>query len=306
MTPLVHRRSWFTAALRGMMALACLGLTACSALKSNTAMELIEHQQEQQAMMRTAEAKAARRNTPTPSQMMLNVVRQAMDQQRYFAVLAYARKYIAEHGHTPELDALYAKALMETGQPDQSRALYESLTRTAFAAEAHHGLGLLAARAHDDARAVDELAQAVALEPANPTFLSDLGYARLRIGDLKQARLALGQAAELAPNDTRILSNMAILLLLQNQPGQADALMQKADLSPRTQDRVYAMAAELRHRPAESGGTPDMAAPPASTVASPLATRSATPHVTAVPNNADTSGHTTWPVAQLDHQRLIP
>src|SRR5690606_5641654 len=146
----------------------------------------------QQAMMRMADARMVRDNTPGETERMLNAVREARNSRRYFAVLAYSKEYIAYHGHVPELDAMYAEALMETGQIGQSRAIYRSWLRSPVSAQAHHGLGLLAARAGENAEAIRELSQAVALDPANATYLGDLGYARLRIGDLEGAGLALG------------------------------------------------------------------------------------------------------------------
>src|SRR5690606_6084312 len=89
----------------------------------------------------------------------------------------------------------------------------------------------------------------------NATYLGDLGYARLRIGDLEGAGLALGQAAELAPEDVRALSNMAVLLLLRDQPRHADALMRDASFSVQARERVYAVTAELRRQPLVSAGS---------------------------------------------------
>src|SRR5690606_40484104 len=73
---------------------AALMLSACSAFQPNTAMELIQHQQEQESLRRMAEARATAKNTPSQSDMMLNVVREARADRRYYAVLAYARQYI--------------------------------------------------------------------------------------------------------------------------------------------------------------------------------------------------------------------
>jgi Flp pilus assembly protein TadD len=228
------------------ISLVSLALTACSALRSNTAMDLIKHQQEQQAMEHSAELSEARRNQPSQADMLLNLVREARNGQRYFAVVAYARQYIKLHGHTPELDALYAEGLMNTGQEAQSQALYQSLVHTTFAAQAYHGLGLLAARSHQSATAVQALSQAVSLQPANPMYLSDLGYAQMLSGDLDGAGLSLGQAAELAPDDAKALSNMAVLLLLRNQSANANALMHKAHFADSARQRIYALAAQLR------------------------------------------------------------
>ncbi|MGB6008430.1 tetratricopeptide repeat protein [Castellaniella sp.] len=279
----------------GLLASVCLMLSACSAFQPNTAMELIQHQQEQESMRRTAESRAAHKNMPSQADMMLNVVREARADRRYYAVLAYSRQAIARHGHTPELDVLYAEALMETGQLEESRALYQTLTRTDLAAQAHHGLGLLAARSGQDARAVGELSAAVALQPANPVFLGDLGFAQLRAGDLGGAGLSIGQAAELAPNDQRILGNMAILLLLRNQPADAEALMRKAGFGSATRDRVHAMAVGLR-----------AGAVPGPTAAGSASAGQSAALVTAEPiDETVRTGPAAPPLASLEHPRLV-
>lgn len=286
-----YRGMWRASLLVG----AALMLSACSAFQPNTAMELIQHQQEQESLRRMAEARATAKNTPSQSDMMLNVVREARADRRYYAVLAYARQYIAQHGHTPELYALYAEALMETGQLAESRSLYQSLLRTDLAAQAHHGLGLLAARSGQDAQAVQELSGAVALQPANPIFLGDLGYAQLRAGDLRGAGLSLGQAAELAPGDQRILGNMAILLLLRHRPADADALMNKAGLGSAARGRVLAMAAELQGR--QASGTPATGAVSAA-VAGPAVTAASI-------DGSMPVGGAALPVASSEHPRLV-
>jgi Flp pilus assembly protein TadD len=106
------------------------------------------------------------------------------------------------------------------------------LLSTPLAAHGHHGLGLLAGAAGDFRAASRELAQAAALAPTDAGTLSDLGYARLREGDIGAARVPLMQAAELDAHSARIQSNVALLLLVQGQMKEARALMDEQQFAP--------------------------------------------------------------------------
>jgi len=80
----------------------------------------------------------------------------------------------------------------------------------------------------------------------NAQILGDLGYARLRAGDLNGARVPLGQAAELAPENGRVLANMAVLLLVEGDPLKAQRLMDQAQLGEEARGQVLRLAAEIR------------------------------------------------------------
>lgn len=235
--------------------LCCVVLAACSMSKTDTAWQLIQQQQEQQAMVRQHEAQDARKNMPTEPDILMTMIQETQSQGRYYASLAYIDAYHRQFGRQASLDALRAHALRMTGQPQQSAVVYKSLLGTAQAAEGHHGLGLLAAAEGDYGLAVTHMAQAASLHPTSAGILNDLGFARLHVGDVDGARLPLGQAAELDPDNPKVLSNLALWLMLQGNSAQAQAVMDKAALSEDTKTQIYRLASQLRqpaHRAAAS------------------------------------------------------
>ena len=104
---------------------------------------------------------------------------------------------------------------------------------------------LLAGAAGNFREASYELAQAAALAPTDATTLSDLGYARLREGDVAGARVPLMQAAQLDARSGRIASNVALLLLAQGQAKQARALMDERQFAPAVRVAVRDDAAKV-------------------------------------------------------------
>lgn len=226
--------------------LSCLTLAACSTGQSDTAWKLIQQQQEKQTLVRQHEADTARKNTPGEPEVLMAMIRETQEQQRYFASLAYIDAYTKQFGRNVNLDAARANALRMTGQAEQSRVAYQALLDTPQAAEGWHGLGLLAASNANYSQATTHLATAAALRPTDVQILNDLGYARLHAGDLANARLPLGQAAELDPGNAKVLANLALLLLLEGNSTQAQALMDQAQMPEATRQQVYRLTSELR------------------------------------------------------------
>ncbi|TRX17573.1 tetratricopeptide repeat protein [Trinickia caryophylli] len=166
-----------------------------------------------------------------------------------------------------------------TGQPEASAAAYGALLATPLAARGYRGLGLLAAAAGHFDEAARHLAQAAALAPTDAATLSDLGYARLRAGDVAGSRVPLMQSAELDSKNARVLSNLALLLLAEGRDGQARALMEEERFPALVRDairqdaqkvaaaerarRAAQSAAPLQARPAQEGAALVSLRPPA-------------------------------------------
>lgn len=263
---LLRRGVWLAASVAGAVALA-----GCAS--SDTAWQVIQKQQEKQAMISQYQAEQARKNTPDEPHLMLSMIRQAQKQGRYFASLAYIDAYIKQYGHNTDVDALRADALRMTGQTADSRAAYQALLKTDKAAEGWHGLGLLAGAEGNFPQAAQDLAQAARLAPTDALVLNDLGYARMRAGDLAGARVPLGMAAELAPTNDKVLSNLALLLLARGDAAGAEQVMDKANLTKPVRDQIYRLASQIPSRPvALSRGASSLAADanasPASTATS--------------------------------------
>lgn len=223
-----------------------LALAGCSLTRPDTALQIIERQQEQQALVQQYEMDRIQQNVPGQEALELQMIQQAQSEGRYFASLAYIDAYLLNARATPEVLLLKADALRVTGQVAESEAVYRDLLRTSQRAQAYHGLGLLAGQQERFDDAVRELSQAARLMPANADVLSDLGYAMLRAGDIQGARLPLGQAAELAPSNGKIVSNLVLLLLVSDERQRAEQLSQRAGLSNERFLSIAALASRLR------------------------------------------------------------
>jgi len=185
---------------------------------------------------------------PDPSAdrgMYLDLITKMQQRGLYFASLAHIDSYAQRYGEPPELQILRADAERETGKTASAARIYESLRDSDQAAAAYHGLGLIAAGEHRYADAARNLAEAVSRAPIDAALLSDLGYARLRAGDIAGAREPLAKAAELEPGNPKLVANLALLLMISGHPERAEAMMREARLPVATRDAVVRAAADV-------------------------------------------------------------
>lgn len=230
----------------GLIAACALLLAGCQSNKMQSAWELIQQQQQEQALMRQADSSSDQEHRSNEPKLMLALIRESQAQERYFASLAYIDSYRQRFGDSDELAALQAEALRRTGQKEESEAVYRKLLGGSQAALGWHGLGLLAGARGEFAQAAEYLDRAVKLAPTDAPMLGDLGYARLRAGDMAGARVPLGKAAELDPTNTKVLANMALLLVVEGNAVQAQQLMDRAQLGLETRSQIYQLANQMR------------------------------------------------------------
>ncbi|WP_269790681.1 Flp pilus assembly protein TadD [Stenotrophomonas sp. Iso1] len=185
--------------------------------------------------------------------MYLDLIKQMQTQGAYFASLAHIDAFRQRFGDIPELRILQADALRETGERSAATQQYRTLTKGPQAAQAWHGLGLIAAASNDAAGAQLALQNAVQIDPLNVAYLGDLGFALLQSGDVGKARAPLAKAAELAPGNARAVSNLALWALLDGRPEMAEAMIQRANLPQATRQEILRLASALR-RPMAMGG----------------------------------------------------
>lgn len=221
-------------------------LAGCQSGRSpNSAWQLIQQQQQEQALARQSDEESKQRGPSEPG-LMLSMISEAQSQGKYFASLAYIEVYLQKFGNDEQVSIMRADALRQTGQTEAAEQAYKSLLSTARADQGWHGLGLIAGARGEFGPAAENLARAAKLAPANPQILGDLGYARLRSGDSAGARVPLGQAAELAPDNPKTLANLALLLLIDGDVLRAQNLMEQARLSPEARNQVYLLAGQIQ------------------------------------------------------------
>jgi Flp pilus assembly protein TadD len=244
--PAAVRAAVSAALLAAALVFALLLLGGCASRESGYG---VGAQAERQALIQQAN----RDPEPDTPGMYLGLIDRMQSQGLYFASLAHIDAFEKQYGASPDSILLRADALRMTDQPVPSAAGYAQLLQTPLAARGHRGLGLIAGGAGDFSRAAQELQQAAQLAPTDAVTLSDLGYARLRMGDVGGARVPLMKAAELDQSNPKIVSNIALYLVANGQLEQAQAVMdqQKLALAVRTAIRADAakVAAAQRAQP---------------------------------------------------------
>ena len=195
---------------------------------------------------RAALAQQANRDpAPDTPGMYLGLIDQMQSQGLYYASLAHIDAYEKQYSVTPDTILLRADALRMTAQPAAAATAYTQLLKTPLAARGYRGLGLLAGGAGDFARAAQELEQSAQLAPTDAVTLSDLGYARMRNGDVSGARVPLMQAAQLDQNNPKIVSNLVLFLLANGEQAQALAVMNQQKLTPEVRAAIRGDAAKV-------------------------------------------------------------
>nr|WP_244164043.1 pilus assembly protein [Caballeronia sordidicola] len=192
-------------------------------------------QAEREAALRQLQQKA---DAPDSPGMYLALIDRMQSQGLFYASLAHIDAYEKQYGSTPDTVLLRADALRQTDQAQASAAAYMKLMDTPLAARGYRGIGLLAGSAGDFAKASESFDTASRLQPTDALTLSDLAYARLRLGDIAGARVPLMKAAELAQGNLKILSNVALFLLVDGQSAAAQGLIAQQKFSPEVQQAI--------------------------------------------------------------------
>jgi len=200
-----------------------------------------------QAERAAAQAAAEKDPAPDTPGMYLALIDRIQRRGLYYASLAHIDAYEKQYGVTPASTLLRAQALRETGQSAASAKAYRVLLATPLAASGYRGLGLLAGADGDFRGASRALGQAAALAPTDAATLSDLGYARLREGDVAGARVPLLEAEELDPSSARIQANVVLLWMAQGRAKQARAFMDEKQFTAAVRSALRDDATKVVH-----------------------------------------------------------
>jgi Flp pilus assembly protein TadD len=216
----------------------CALLAACAVKESGYG---VGPQAEREAKLQ----QSTRDTTPDTPGMYLSLIDRMQARGLYYASLAHIDAYEKQYGVSPDSILLRADALRATDQPAASASAYAQLLNTPLAARGYRGLGLLAGASGDFERASQSLGQAAELAPTDVATLSDLGYARLRAGDVAGARVPLMKAAELDGHNQKVIGNIALYLLADGQTARAQALVKEQKLAPDVRAQLRDEAAKV-------------------------------------------------------------
>jgi tetratricopeptide (TPR) repeat protein len=187
----------------------------------------------------------------------LDLVKRLVDRGACRAALAHLDARAPGAAEPDEAHLLRAECRRKLGDSEAAREGYEALLGTPLAAQAHRGLGLLAAASQRLPEAVEHLETARRLAPTDARIRNDLGYALLRLGREDEAREELATAVELAGVDSLAARNLVLLLLTVGDDATASQLSARAGLQEEELGEIRARAELLRDaRPAVSAGPP--------------------------------------------------
>lgn len=134
-------------------------------------------------------------------------------------------------GDLPEVRLRKARILRLLADP-RAEPLYSGLLGGCLNAQAHHGLGQIAAARGNYPEARGYLDVAAKLSPTDAAVRNDLGLVLLHLRQLNQARFELLTALELDQAGAQPLDNLLTLLLYQDQWQEAAELVRRRGLSP--------------------------------------------------------------------------
>jgi Flp pilus assembly protein TadD len=161
------------------------------------------------------------------TQLYFNVIEGLIKQQRCGAALAFLDDF-AKSGkpQEPRYWLLRGNAALGVGRDKDAAAAFSKLEATPLAADGWNGDGRVAAARQDWRGANLQFRKAVADDPSNADFLSNLAFAELRLGKGTDAAALLRQAHELAPGSELIRNNLIIALTLTGDSSEANDLLQ--------------------------------------------------------------------------------
>ena len=237
------------------MAAACLGLSIATLLLSGCSTphgygvdeRAMRTPDGSSGVVAGAEAPGANAATPAmhSQSTYLSLITQMQHEGQYFASLAHLDAYEARFGRSPESTLLRGDAERLTDQPELATRSYQALKDTPLAGSGYRGLSLLAGARGDFTSAASLLEEALRSNSTDAVTLSDLGYAKLKLGDLAGARVPLMTAAQLTPANPKVMSNLALYLILNHDTKQAEVVMKSADVSAPTRHAIYAQASQM-------------------------------------------------------------
>lgn len=178
----------------------------------------------------------------------LQLVQQMQQQGLWFASLAHIDALESRWKVSDQSRILRADALRHVGRLQDSESLYKALLRSSQSARALHGLGLLAAGQGQFEQAIGYLEKAQKLQPTDALLLNDLGFALLHTPRSHMAEIPLKQAAQLAPQNLRIQSNVAVYLVLHGKPNEAQRWMGLNQMNEALRLGVFDSAQQIASR----------------------------------------------------------
>lgn len=187
------------------------------------------------------------------AELYTDLVQKMIAEDRLYAALAHLEEREQQFGRTDQLRVLRADILRKMGNPGEAERIYKKLHGTRFAGQADHGLGLIYAR-NNLQQGTTYLQRAVDRVPTDARMRNDLGYALLRQGRIRDARVQLATAYELDEKNKLNRNNYILLLLAEGNTGRARHIARRSEVSAQTMEALRDEARRLTAAAASSSG----------------------------------------------------
>lgn len=203
---------------RGLLLLSLAALAGCSTTPKWASLTAPAPAQADAPLSKTAEA-----------DLYLGIVNGLIKQGRYEAAIAFLDQYKESQAQSPRYQLLRGEALLGAKRYADADLAFNAAVKSDLAAQAWSGLGRVEAAQGRWDTATDDFAHASRLDPANPSYLNNLGYAKLQQGEtggqLAGAETDLKRAYELDPNSNTIRNNLILAANLSNDHTQLSMML---------------------------------------------------------------------------------
>lgn len=163
---------------------------------------------------------------------------------KHRAALAYLDDFDKRWPGDAEATALRADQHLALGETKEAALHYKKVMDSGLKDRAYAGYGRIAAALGEWPRAVSQLEKAHALRPSHVSYLNNLGYAYLKVGQNKKGLKLLERALELDPKNDAVRNNV-ILALARNK--EKAKVMKALDLlSDKERTKVVKMIQNFR------------------------------------------------------------
>jgi Flp pilus assembly protein TadD len=164
-------------------------------------------------------------DTASTRKLFLIVIDGLRKQGRSRAALAFLDDYNKQFPNDREAMLLQAECLLDTDAFDQAKPIYTALLTSPQAAAAYAGLGDVAAAQHDWPNATTQFEEATRRDPSNASYVNDLGFALVHVGQYDRGLAKLQQATQLDPASRTARNNLILGMTLAGHPNQAAQLV---------------------------------------------------------------------------------
>jgi Flp pilus assembly protein TadD len=148
----------------------------------------------------------------------------------------------------PEIAVLQATAYQSAGDTAMCLVACQRATRLGLKTAFQHGeIGLVLYRLRDFAAAINQLSNAVRLEPSHALYLTALGSSHFQVGDYSRAARELERALSIVPAARQTRLQAAQAYALSRQPGRSLALIEAGRRTGVSSPQLDAFADSLRN-----------------------------------------------------------